>query len=64
LARCLGLAGCVRAPSAAPEAAAMPITVSRPVERDVTDSADFTGRRTAATLRGRNGSWTAASLRC
>jgi RND family efflux transporter MFP subunit len=44
---CLGLAGCVRAPSAAPEAAPTPVTVSRPVERDVTDYADFTGRTAA-----------------
>jgi RND family efflux transporter MFP subunit len=44
---CLGLAGCVRAPSAAPEAAPTPVTVSRPVERDLTDYADFTGRTAA-----------------
>src|SRR3954468_11424642 len=44
---CLGLAGCVRVPSAAPEAAPTPVTVSRPVERDVTDYADFTGRTAA-----------------
>src|SRR6516165_7442807 len=44
---CLGLAGCVRAPSAAPEAVATPVTVSRPVERDVTDYADFTGSTAA-----------------
>src|SRR3954469_5016231 len=44
---CLGLAGCVREPSAAPEAAPAPVTVSRPVERDVTDYADFTGRTAA-----------------
>src|SRR5918912_4303836 len=43
----LGLAGCVRAPSAAPEAAPPPVAVSRPVERDVTDYADFTGRTAA-----------------
>jgi RND family efflux transporter MFP subunit len=43
----LGLAGCVRVPSAAPEAAPTPVTVSRPVERDVTDYADFTGRTAA-----------------
>src|SRR5215472_8495861 len=43
----LFLAGCVRAPSAAPEAAPTPVTVSRPVERDVTDYADFTGRTAA-----------------
>jgi RND family efflux transporter MFP subunit len=44
---CLGLAGCVRVPAAAPEAAPTPVTVSRPVERDVTDYADFTGRTAA-----------------
>ena len=46
---CLGLAGCVRVPAAAPEAASAPtpVTVSRPVERDVTDYADFTGRTAA-----------------
>src|SRR6516164_2244079 len=44
---CLGLAGCVRAPSAAPEAAPTPVTVSHPVERNVTDHADFTGRTAA-----------------
>src|SRR4051795_8839839 len=44
---CLGLAGCVREPSAAPEAGPAPVTVSRPVERDVTDYADFTGRTSA-----------------
>src|SRR4051794_17112137 len=43
----LALAGCVRVPSAAPEAAPTPVTVSRPVERDVTDYADFTGRTAA-----------------
>src|SRR5215467_3161442 len=44
---CLGLAGCVRVPSAAPNEAPTPVTVSRPVERDVTDYADFTGRTAA-----------------
>jgi RND family efflux transporter MFP subunit len=44
---CLGLAGCARVPSEAPAAAPTPVTVSRPVERDVTDSADFTGRTAA-----------------
>src|SRR3954462_10833450 len=43
----LALAGCVRVPSAAPEAAPTPVTVSRPVERDVTDYVDFTGRTAA-----------------
>jgi RND family efflux transporter MFP subunit len=44
---CLVLAGCARVPSGAPEATATPVTVSRPVERDVTDYADFTGRTAA-----------------
>src|SRR6266566_3103039 len=41
---CLGLTGCARAPSEAPPAAPMPVTVSYPVERYVTDYADFTAR--------------------
>jgi RND family efflux transporter MFP subunit len=36
--------GCARAPSQGPPAAAIPVTVSYPVERDVTDYADFTAR--------------------
>src|SRR5260370_23171928 len=44
---CLGLAGCARVPSEAAEAAATPVTVSHPVERDVTDYADFTARTAA-----------------
>ena len=44
---CLGLAGCARAPSEAPAAAPIPVTVSYPVEREVTDYADFTGRTAA-----------------
>ncbi len=44
LAACLGLAGCARAPSEAPKAAPMTVTVSVPVEREVTDYADFTAR--------------------
>jgi len=44
---CLGLAGCARVPSGAPEEAPTPVTVSQPVERDVTDYADFTGRTAA-----------------
>jgi RND family efflux transporter MFP subunit len=44
---CLGLAGCVRLPSTAPESVPTRVTVSRPVERDVTDYADFTGRTAA-----------------
>src|SRR5437588_11868501 len=41
---CLFLTGCSRAPSDAPTAAPIPVTISHPVERDVTDHADFTGR--------------------
>src|SRR3984893_16834553 len=41
---CLALTGCARAPLEAPTAAPVPVTVSYPVERYVTDSADFTGR--------------------
>jgi RND family efflux transporter MFP subunit len=43
----IGLAGCARTPSETPTAAPMPVTVSYPVERDVTDFADFTGRTAA-----------------
>jgi hypothetical protein len=45
---CIGLAGCARVPLGAPEAAPTQVTVSRPVERDVTDYADFTGGMAAA----------------
>jgi RND family efflux transporter MFP subunit len=41
---CLGLSGCARAPSEAPAAAPIPVTVGYPVERYVTDYADFTAR--------------------
>jgi RND family efflux transporter MFP subunit len=41
------LTGCARAPSAAPAAIPLPVTVSYPIERDVTDYADFTGRTAA-----------------
>lgn len=44
---CLGLMGCARAPAEAPAAAPVPVTVSHPVERDVTDYADFTSRTAA-----------------
>src|ERR1700719_2696106 len=44
---CLGLVGCARAPSEAPRAAPIQVTVSYPVERDVTDYADFTARTAA-----------------
>src|SRR5438876_2660773 len=39
--------GCTRAPSEAPATAPIPVTVSHPVERQVTDYADFTGRTAA-----------------
>ena len=41
---CLGLMGCARTPSEAPRAAPIPVKVSYPVERYVTDYADFTAR--------------------
>src|ERR1700751_6035154 len=44
---CLALAGCARAPLEAPAAAPPPVTVSFPVEREVTDYADFTARTAA-----------------
>src|SRR5208337_1366551 len=44
---CLALAGCARAPGEAPAAAPLPITVSYPVEREVTDYADYTARTAA-----------------
>jgi RND family efflux transporter MFP subunit len=45
---CLGVTGCARAPSGGPGAAAPPpVTVSYPVERQVTDYADFTARTSA-----------------
>src|SRR5512145_3067633 len=44
---CLVLAGCARAPSEGPAAAPPPVTVSYPVERDVTDYADFKARTAA-----------------
>jgi RND family efflux transporter MFP subunit len=47
---CVGLVGCSRAPSGAPAAASVapvPVTVSYPVEREVTDYVDFTARTAA-----------------
>ena len=44
---CLALAGCARAPGEAPAAAPLPVTVSYPVEREVTDYADYTARTAA-----------------
>src|ERR1700722_4046376 len=40
----LGLTGCARTPTEAPAAAPVTVTVSYPVERYVTDYADFTAR--------------------
>jgi RND family efflux transporter MFP subunit len=40
----LGPAGCARPPSGAPAAAPTPVSVSYPVEREITRYADFTGR--------------------
>src|SRR5438105_4925503 len=44
---CLGLTGCAQRPAEAPATAPIPVTVSYPVARDVTDHADFTGRTAA-----------------
>src|SRR5260370_29534490 len=41
---CVGLAGCAGAPSRSPVPPPTPVTVSYPVERDVTDYANFTAR--------------------
>jgi RND family efflux transporter MFP subunit len=43
----LALTGCSRAPSAVPAAAPIPVAVSYPAERYVTDYADFTARTAA-----------------
>jgi RND family efflux transporter MFP subunit len=43
----VGLIGCARTPSGAPAAAPVPVTVSIPVEREVTDSVEFTARTAA-----------------
>src|ERR1700733_4345610 len=44
---CIGLAGCAGARSESSASVPTPVAVSRPVERDVTDYADFTARTTA-----------------
>ena len=44
---CLALAGCARAPVEAPAAARPSVQVSYPVERRVTDYADFKARTAA-----------------
>jgi RND family efflux transporter MFP subunit len=43
----IGVGGCARTPSQVAPATPIPVTVSYPVERDVTDYADFTGRTAA-----------------
>jgi RND family efflux transporter MFP subunit len=47
VALCLGLAGCAGAPSTAPVPAPTSVAVSRPVERYVSDHADYTARTAA-----------------
>jgi RND family efflux transporter MFP subunit len=42
-----GMAGCTRAPLEAPATSPTPVTVSYPVEREVTDYVDFTGQTAA-----------------
>jgi RND family efflux transporter MFP subunit len=44
---CLVVAGCAQAPPEAPTAAPPPVMVSYPVEREITDHADFTARTAA-----------------
>src|SRR5437899_5551091 len=44
---CLALTGCNRAPSETAQTSSMTVPVSTPVEREVTDYADYTGRTAA-----------------
>src|SRR6266404_2904067 len=44
---CLVLIGCARSPSEGPATAPIPVTVSYPIEREISDYADFTGRTAA-----------------
>ncbi|QJW93950.1 efflux RND transporter periplasmic adaptor subunit [Frigoriglobus tundricola] len=44
---CIGLVGCVRGPSKPADAPPVSVSVSRPVEREVSDYADFTARTAA-----------------
>jgi RND family efflux transporter MFP subunit len=44
---CLALAGCTRGPSEAPATGPIPVMVSYPVEREVTDYADYTAQTAA-----------------
>jgi RND family efflux transporter MFP subunit len=47
IALALGPVGCARAPAGAPAAPPTPVRVSQPVEREITDYAEFTGRTAA-----------------
>jgi RND family efflux transporter MFP subunit len=47
LGSCLALTGCAKAPPDPPAAAPVPVNVSYPVEREVTEYADFTARTAA-----------------
>ncbi|MCI0380939.1 MAG: efflux RND transporter periplasmic adaptor subunit [Gemmataceae bacterium] len=47
LVMCLSVVGCARGPAEAPAPALIPVTVSFPFDREVTDYADFTGRTAA-----------------
>src|SRR5437764_4527860 len=44
---CLALTGCTRSPTEAPAAEPAHVTVSYPIEREVTDYAEYTGRTAA-----------------
>jgi len=44
---CVCLVGCTRTPPAVPDSGPTPVTVSYPVEREVSDYVDFTGRTSA-----------------
>src|SRR5262245_16678989 len=44
---CIGLAGCARMPRGAPVETPPPLPVSHPIEKEVTDYAEFTGRTAA-----------------
>src|SRR5258708_33633612 len=47
LGTCLGLAGCSHAPADAPGKSPPAVTVSYPLQREVTDYQDYTGRTAA-----------------
>src|SRR5580692_882198 len=47
LGACLGLVGCSHAPADAPGKSPPAVTVSIPLEREVTDCQDYTGRTAA-----------------